>query len=52
MRSTRASYLLTKVVYEPQYAAKSQIAELITTGHTAEVIRPFSPDRFQLQAIA
>jgi glycine oxidase len=27
------------------------IAELITTGHTPEVIRPFSPDRFQIQAM-
>lgn len=28
------------------------IAELIATGHTPEVIRPFSPDRFQIQAMA
>lgn len=27
------------------------IAELVTTGYTPEVIRPFSPERFQLQAM-
>ena len=28
------------------------IADLVTTGHTPEVIRPFSPARFQVQAIS
>lgn len=28
------------------------IAELIATGHTPEIIRPFSPERFQVQAMA
>ncbi len=28
------------------------IAELVATGHTPEIIRPFSPERFQVQAMA